>query len=113
MKTENSGIVTSSLIKEFISKKYNIDVKNINEHCDSRENTVSYSFKTSNGGKYNIETTTTLDNDEVIAIVKKALKEDNLMVSQLSPKFEHVDGDSFEPLDYGYFQFVGISFTII
>ena len=111
MTQEYTGIVKSEQIKEEISKLYNINIKDIKESWYSRGQEITYSFNLFGYDKYSAKRTVRLDNADVEKIVVDLLCNDGIKVKTIGSKEEHIDGDSFEPLDYGKYVFVGFAFT--
>lgn len=106
-----TGIVKSEQIKEEISKLYNINIKDIKESWHSRNQEISYSFDFFCYDKYSTKRTVKLDNADVAKIVGGVCSDDGIKIKTIGPKEEHIDGDSFEPMDYGTYKFVGFEFT--
>lgn len=111
MKVKYTGIVKSKQIKEEISKRFNIRTDEINESWHSRNQEIEYSFDIIENDKYNSKRTIQLFNASIEAILERMLLEDGFLVKSIYPKEEHIPGDSFEPMDYGTYKFIGFEFT--
>lgn len=111
MTQEYTGIVKSEQIKEEISRRFDVDPDEINESWHSRNQEIEYSFCIIENGKYQIKRTICLGTPAIEAILNRMLLEDGILVKSIYPKEEHIPGDSFEPMDYGYNKFIGFEFT--
>ena len=111
MKNKYTGLVTSEQIKEEISKRFNIKTDEINESWHSRNQEIEYSFDIIENDKYNSKRTIQLFTACIEAILNRMLLEDGILVKSIYPKEEHIPGDSFEPMDYGTYKFIGFEFT--
>ena len=111
MNQEYTGIVKSEQIKEEISKLYNISKYDIKELWHSRNQEISYSFEFVGYDKYSTKRTVKLDNADVVKIVGGLCSDDGIKIKTISAKEEHIPGDSFEPMDYGSYKFIGVEFT--
>lgn len=109
MKITYEGVLKHKFIKEYISKKYNCS--NITVTTVYSKSTVQYHFETALNDKYNIIKKYTILSDDLSDILIEMLREDGIEPLSLVPEFEHVPGDSFEPLDYGTYKYIGFKFT--
>lgn len=111
MTQEYTGIVKSEQIKEEISKLYNIKLSDIRESWYSRNQEISYTFDFVIDDKYSSKKTIKLDNGDIEKIVRGLCSDDGIKIKTIHPKEEHIPGDSFEPMDYGTYKFIGFGFT--
>lgn len=109
---QKTGLVSTQMIKDKILEDHGIKLKDIHEHTSYREHDVSFSFDKKNNDKYNTTTTITLEKKELLSIVKKILLADGIQSDNIQIEFEHIPGDSFEPMDYGTYKFIGFKFTL-
>lgn len=111
MTQEYTGIVKSEQIKEEISKLYNVKLSDINEFWYSRAQEISYTFDFCFDDKYSSKKTIKLNNADVEKVVRGLCSDDGIKIKTMHIKEKHIDGDSFEPMDYGTYKFIGFEFT--
>lgn len=112
MKKEETGYIKLKKVLKTVAKQYKIKKENIEVNSSYYNTTVVFKFDTSNENKYSIKETISLNLEDITEIVLNILKEDNISATNVVPKFEHVEGDSFEPLDYGYYKLKGFNFSV-
>lgn len=113
MNVEQIGIVKIKQILKEVANKYQIKKESIDVYDSHHKQDVQFKFEIIEDNKYNIKKIITLDLNDIIDIVKDILKKDNINTKDIKPYFEHISGDSFEPLDYGSYEFKGFDFTIV
>lgn len=113
MKNEQTGEIKLKKVLKAVATKYKIKKENIDVTSSKFKEEVQFKFEITNGNKYNIKETITLNLKDIIEIILSILKEDNIFVKDIRPKFKHIDGDLFEPLDYGYYKLKGFEFDIL
>ncbi len=113
MNVEQIGIIKIKQILKEVSNKYQIKKENINVYDSYHKQDVHFKFEIIEDNKYNIKKIITLDLNDIIDLVKNILQKDNINVKDIKLNFEHIDGDSFEHLDYGFYELKGFDFTIL
>lgn len=111
MTQEYTGIVKSEQIKEEISKLYNVKLSDIKESWNSRNLELTYSFDFYFDDKYSTKRTVKLDNADIEKVVRGLCAVDGIKIKTIHIKEGHIAGDSFEPMDYGTYKFIGFEFT--
>lgn len=109
MKVESKGLIKSELIEDYISKRYNCT--NVTASTIYSKGLVEYKFDMITNDKYSKVSTFTIDSNDLSSILIEMLREDEIEALSLSPEFEHIPGDCFEPLDYGTYKYIGFKFT--
>lgn len=113
MKEKKVGLVSIKMLKDKIAEEHNLKVGDIVVHTTHRDYGISITFDKKTNDKYSTTIAVEIEKPEIITIVKEILDADGIHSTDIKLKFEHIPGDSFEPLDYGSYKFTGFEFTFV
>ena len=114
MKIDNIGLVDIEIIKNLIVNKFNLEKEKISFSFSDRDKTeVEASFSIQKKDKFKTIQNVKLEYNDILELTGEYLKKEDIAFKDLKVSTKHIPGDSFEPLDYGTWNFIGFNFTFL
>ena len=110
MTKESKSTLKAKKIEKYIRKKYTpIEYKVI---FHDRNETVNIQIETeSKRDGFKVTTPITFDEKDILEIADKILRKKGIKYYHPKIFISHIDGESFEPMDYGSSEFSGVTFN--
>lgn len=113
MNIKKEGYIKLKKVLKAVASTYCINKEDITVTASAYKENVSFTFFDVKAKKYSLKEEITLNLEDIREIILKKLTEDNIQASNIKPYFKHIEGDSFEPLDYGFYKLKGFNFDVL